>query len=206
MYNENIKEKIIYPLKDLIAKESKTSTYNGIVTSIDNKIIDVSFKNKIPLMKGMKIKINHIDATIIKNNYKNITLKLHKKSDLKINSKVTIKDIQKDVITHKLKNTLTLIENNKLNKQNYENLELLFNQINIENSKYHFISKKLNTAQSMAAGNALSCNKFHLILGPPGTGKTHTIVEIIKKLNIQNKKILLTSHTHIAVEIGRAHV
>ena len=84
MYNENIKEKIIYPLKDLIAKESKTSTYNGIVTSIDNKIIDVSFKNKIPLMKGMKIKINHIDATIIKNNYKNITLKLHKKSDLKI--------------------------------------------------------------------------------------------------------------------------
>lgn len=200
MYNENIKEKIIYPLKDLIAKESKTSTYNGIVTSIDNKIIDVSFKNKIPLMKGMKIKINHIDATIIKNNYKNITLKLHKKSDLKINSKVTIKDIQKDVITHKLKNTLTLIENNKLNKQNYENLELLFNQINIENSKYHFISKKLNTAQSMAAGNALSCNKFHLILGPPGTGKTHTIVEIIKKLNIQNKKILLTSHTHIAVD------
>lgn len=148
----------------------------------------------------MKIKINHIDAIILKNNYKNITLKVDKKSDLKVNSKAMIKDIQKDVIIHKLKNTLTLIEDNKLNQQNYENLELLFNEIKIKNSKYHLVSKKLNTAQTMAARNALSCNKFHLILGPPGTGKTHTIVEIIKKLNMQHKKILLTSHTHIAVD------
>ena len=41
---------------------------------------------------------------------------------------------------------------------------------------------------------------FFLIHGPPGTGKTTVITEIVRNLAKEGKKILITSHTNVAVD------
>ena len=58
----------------------------------------------------------------------------------------------------------------------------------------------LNPDQSLALKKALSCDKYSLIRGMPGTGKTQVITELIHALVSNNKKILITSFTHSAVD------
>ena len=41
---------------------------------------------------------------------------------------------------------------------------------------------------------------FFLIHGPPGTGKTTVITEIVRHLAKEGKKVLITSHTNVAVD------
>jgi DNA replication ATP-dependent helicase Dna2 len=61
----------------------------------------------------------------------------------------------------------------------------------------------LNESQIEAVAKCLSLtdeNYFFLIHGPPGTGKTTTIAELVIQLLRRNKNILITSHTNIAVD------
>lgn len=47
---------------------------------------------------------------------------------------------------------------------------------------------------------ALSIDDFMLLEGPPGSGKTTAILELILQLIAQDKKILLTASTHVAID------
>lgn len=47
---------------------------------------------------------------------------------------------------------------------------------------------------------ALKTNDFALLEGPPGSGKTTAIIELIIQLIKQNKRVLLVSATHVAVD------
>jgi len=58
-------------------------------------------------------------------------------------------------------------------------------------------------SQSLAVKKALqSCGEkgFFLIHGPPGTGKTTVITEIVRQLVGKGQKVLITSHTNVAVD------
>ncbi|XP_055914312.1 DNA replication ATP-dependent helicase/nuclease DNA2 [Eupeodes corollae] len=58
----------------------------------------------------------------------------------------------------------------------------------------------LNTNQRKAAMAALTTDSFMLIKGLPGTGKTQTLVAIVRLLNLIGKTMIITSHTHSAVD------
>lgn len=58
----------------------------------------------------------------------------------------------------------------------------------------------LNPDQTLALKKSLSCERYSLIRGMPGTGKTQVITELINALVSNNKKILITSFTHSAVD------
>lgn len=58
----------------------------------------------------------------------------------------------------------------------------------------------LNLEQEQAVQKVLSAQDYALILGMPGTGKTTTIVEVLKALVRQGKSVLLTAYTHSAVD------
>lgn len=47
---------------------------------------------------------------------------------------------------------------------------------------------------------SLSASDFHLILGPPGTGKTHVIKEMITEMLKNGQKVLATAYTNRAVD------
>lgn len=58
----------------------------------------------------------------------------------------------------------------------------------------------LNIDQRRAIEKVMSAEDYALVLGMPGTGKTTTIAHIIRALTSQGKSVLLTSHTHTAVD------
>lgn len=60
--------------------------------------------------------------------------------------------------------------------------------------------ENLNVDQKRAIEKVMSAQDYALVLGMPGTGKTTTIAHIIKALVSQGKTVLLTSHTHTAVD------
>lgn len=66
-----------------------------------------------------------------------------------------------------------------------------------------FYDNKLRNAannQTLAVRKALGNKKLVLIQGPPGTGKTTVIIEIIRQLVKQGKKVLVCSQAHAAVD------
>ncbi|GAB3999913.1 AAA domain-containing protein [Spirosoma daeguense] len=62
--------------------------------------------------------------------------------------------------------------------------------------------QKLNPSQRSAVGNILTANELSIVHGPPGTGKTTTLVQAIKALHKQdNKKILVVAPSNTAVDL-----
>ncbi|GFH58778.1 hypothetical protein CTEN210_15254 [Chaetoceros tenuissimus] len=58
----------------------------------------------------------------------------------------------------------------------------------------------LNYDQQCAVYKVLSANDYSIVQGFPGTGKTSTIVFILRILLALNKRVLVTSYTHSAVD------
>lgn len=59
---------------------------------------------------------------------------------------------------------------------------------------------KLNPVQRRAVLKSIATQDYVLIKGLPGTGKTQTLVALIQILVLLKKSVLLTSHTHSAVD------
>ncbi|XP_037024244.1 DNA replication ATP-dependent helicase/nuclease DNA2 [Bradysia coprophila] len=62
------------------------------------------------------------------------------------------------------------------------------------------VLQKLNIIQQEAVLKALTVNEYLLLKGLPGTGKTQTIAAIVCLLVMMGKSVLITSHTHSAVD------
>jgi DNA replication ATP-dependent helicase Dna2 len=73
-----------------------------------------------------------------------------------------------------------------------------FNEIN--DTVLDCVRDKLNQDQQNAIIKSLGCRDYSLILGMPGTGKTSTIVHLIRLLVQKGKSVLYTSYTHSAVD------
>lgn len=61
--------------------------------------------------------------------------------------------------------------------------------------------KDLNIFQQEAVLNCLKCEYFHLIHGPPGTGKTETIIALLRCLTKAKKRVLVCSEQNKAVDL-----
>ncbi|XP_023228327.1 DNA replication ATP-dependent helicase/nuclease DNA2-like isoform X2 [Centruroides sculpturatus] len=62
------------------------------------------------------------------------------------------------------------------------------------------IFKSLNKQQINAIEKILSSNDYILLKGMPGTGKTFTLVTLVRLLVEKGNSVLLTSHTHSALD------
>jgi len=59
---------------------------------------------------------------------------------------------------------------------------------------------QLNKVQKTAALRALTTSSHLLIKGLPGTGKTQTLVSLVRLLHLLGKSVLITAQTHSAVD------
>ncbi|CAH1801027.1 unnamed protein product [Owenia fusiformis] len=66
--------------------------------------------------------------------------------------------------------------------------------------KVKHIFKNLNKPQKTAILKVLLCRDYVLIKGYPGTGKTSTIVSLVRILSLLGRSVLLASYTHSAVD------
>ncbi|KAF9355594.1 hypothetical protein BGX26_006371 [Mortierella sp. AD094] len=67
-------------------------------------------------------------------------------------------------------------------------------------SNVNFLDPTLNPSQREAVRFALAAEQVALIHGPPGTGKTFTLVELIRQLVLQKKRILVCGPSNISVD------
>jgi DNA polymerase alpha-associated DNA helicase A len=70
-----------------------------------------------------------------------------------------------------------------------------FNEVKLE-----WATENLNKSQQEAIKFAMASREIALIHGPPGTGKTHTIIELILQLLKQGKRILVCGPSNISVD------
>jgi ATP-dependent RNA/DNA helicase IGHMBP2 len=101
--------------------------------------------------------------------------------------------------------TLNLLENKQFVYQN-ELLSKLLNEdrceqvINLDINGHVKLSN-LNEVQDQAIKIAANAQYLSIIHGPPGTGKTTTIVELIRTINKEVNKILVCAPSNTAVDI-----
>lgn len=76
--------------------------------------------------------------------------------------------------------------------------KILPKKINTSDGKSILLT--LNQNQRTAVLKALTANEYLLLKGLPGTGKTQTLAALIRLFVMMDKSILITSHTHSAVD------
>ena len=63
-----------------------------------------------------------------------------------------------------------------------------------------FFDPNLNDSQRKAVANALEMKQITVIHGPPGTGKTSTVVELIQQSATQHRSVLVCAPSNVAVD------
>ncbi len=69
-----------------------------------------------------------------------------------------------------------------------------------ETTRHNFQNENLNSSQKEAVREAIAAQDFFLIHGPPGTGKTTALIEVIEQHVRQGDKLLATADSNIAVD------
>ncbi len=64
----------------------------------------------------------------------------------------------------------------------------------------YFCNQELNESQKEAVIKAMEAENFHLVHGPPGTGKTVTCVEVIEQAIEKEKEVIATADSNTAVD------
>ncbi|WP_366161243.1 AAA domain-containing protein [Bacillus infantis] len=127
--------------------------------------------------------------------------KVFKEADLK-SGYLWVDDVGEKAIIARQKEALHILFNkesaNPDLKEFVPDANMLLPRPNL--SRWNGSGTTLTGAQKEAIQGALSGNDVYMIQGPPGTGKTTVISEIIRTLAKENKKVLLSSQTHLAVD------
>ena len=152
--------------------------YRGIVSQFNSKKIVVAFDEEIE------------EETLPKN--------------------ICLVQLVNQITYDRIKNGLEKLKQMEFNEKSlnlvnvlFEVFEPTFNE-SIERKNYiknlTFFNTELNESQKDAVRFALEVNEIGLIHGPPGTGKTTTIVEVILQLVKLGNKILVVAPSNIAVD------
>ena len=135
-----------------------------------------------------------------------------------MNKKLTINDLPQRLY---LPINTYQLEKQKESLERIKNTPLIENKgilSLVESKKFDYVWKKFNQKsikkwyvltddtrdgtekQREFVEKAISTSDYMLLEGPPGSGKTTAIIELIIQLIKENKKILLSSSTHVAID------
>ena len=98
-----------------------------------------------------------------------------------------------------MKEALSSVEKNAALSTLFENLHS-GQKIRAVSSQETYSSSHLNDSQQQAVAAILQGNPFTIVHGPPGTGKTTTLVEAITEMVSRGQKILLSAPSNTAVD------
>jgi ATP-dependent RNA/DNA helicase IGHMBP2 len=103
-----------------------------------------------------------------------------------------------------MKKVLQGLENNKplysLFEQLHNTSAPTTSAIQQQTDTIQFRNKKLNESQQQAIANILANEQLCIVHGPPGTGKTTTLIEAIVQLVQQGEKVLVSAPSNTAVD------
>lgn len=73
-------------------------------------------------------------------------------------------------------------------------------KLSLKEKEIEFINSKLNESQKKAVTESLQTKQVSLIHGPPGTGKTSTVVEVIQQSALMRQRVLVCAPSNVAVD------
>lgn len=158
----------------------------------------VSTNNRIAIAAG------HVQST----SKTNLSILLERNLSLNYKNEAFIVDqyVSNSLLSFNLTNLGALIDctesSNRLRKIIVEKIVPKFDSTlpSLIATKGKEILIKLNPIQRKAVLKSIATRDYLLIKGLPGTGKTQTLVALIEILVLLGKSVLLTSHTHSAVD------
>jgi DNA polymerase alpha-associated DNA helicase A len=80
-----------------------------------------------------------------------------------------------------------------------DDVETGLSNLSVDSKRFNYFDPNLNLSQKLAV-NEIQNKTSYKIIGPPGTGKTSTIVEIICKLLQSNKRVLVCGPSNISID------
>ncbi len=101
-----------------------------------------------------------------------------------------------------MKKVLNELENNKQQFRLFEQLhgETAIASAPLKKTSIEFRNKKLNESQQKAVAAILENEQLAIVHGPPGTGKTTTLIEAILQLVKNGEKVLVSAPSNTAVD------
>jgi superfamily I DNA and/or RNA helicase len=103
-----------------------------------------------------------------------------------------------------MKKVLNELENNKpvykLFEQLHSNIPIVSSTAAIKRPPLHFCNQQLNESQQQAVNAITQNEQLAIVHGPPGTGKTTTLIEAILQLIKSGEKVLVSAPSNTAVD------
>ncbi|KAJ5554969.1 hypothetical protein N7461_003439 [Penicillium sp. DV-2018c] len=119
--------------------------------------------------------------------------------------KVWVVKLANDVTYRRMKQTMEKME--KMGETEYTHfMRVAFGhtsplQLDLEAvDPVEFSDPSLNESQKEAVRFALAAQDIALIHGPPGTGKTHTLIELIQQMVLRKKRVLVCGPSNVSVD------
>ncbi|MBA2857445.1 putative DNA helicase [Methanococcus maripaludis] len=160
------------------------------------KKTDISVGDIVLISKGKPLQSDLLGTVIeIGSNHVDVSMEIVPKwalNDIRIDLYVN------DVTFKRMLNAL-----DKFNSTDNRLIDIILSVDGPQKSKtteIRFLDYRLNEYQKEAVLEALSARDLYLIHGPPGTGKTSTISEVILQEALRKNKVIATADSNIAVD------
>lgn len=197
-------QELVEDIRNFIEKEKTPDTIiEGYFQKLDpvKNHATIILKQKFQLKRNSLLLINNFMGTVIDVYGNRIIVEFKKDPNKLLEKEVKIDTSRNNVILKRLDKTLDKIEDGYLDEFSRKFLDFLVLKGKPNYKKIESIdSTNLNSSQSEAVEKSWAANDFHLIVGPPGTGKTHVINELIQKYFKNDCKLLLTAWTNVSVD------
>ncbi|PGH27607.1 hypothetical protein AJ80_00620 [Polytolypa hystricis UAMH7299] len=170
--------------KGIKEEERKDKSHEGVVTRVGERSVWVAFGDKGP---GGQRKQDGESVDVL------------------WGKKLWLVKLANDITYRRMKQTMTRMENMTESDHTYF-MRVLFghtppSSVDFESvQSIEFFDPTLNDSQREAIRFALASKEIALIHGPPGTGKTYTLIELVLQLLKQNLRILVCGPSNISVD------
>jgi DNA polymerase alpha-associated DNA helicase A len=152
------------------------------------------------------------EGVVLRIRRENVEIVLDKEdADVPTGGKLWLVKLANDVTYKRMNQTMSKLQ--KLQEQEYSLfMRVLFGQasptplppdLNDPSNPLHkldWVDATLNDSQKEAIKFALASREVALIHGPPGTGKTHTLIELILQMLKRNLRLLVCGPSNISVD------
>ncbi|MGL4183992.1 MAG: AAA domain-containing protein [Metamycoplasmataceae bacterium] len=170
---------------------------------IDQNIDKISFSEIFPELDFYFKNIIDIQFLDITNKFQELTVQQVNNTVLEKTNGILLTQCQPSGSSLR-KATLDIIESGKINELLYiENNLVDFNKRSIDNiiNENKGIVRICKTDASQEKAILSSLNEHAIIIGPPGTGKSQTIANLLTNILYENKRALFISQKRVALEV-----